>query len=67
MRYEARNMRRFARNFATDRRVRFPTPIDNSLCSSDVIVETFEEEKLKIWFSTNTNRNYAVRDVAKFM
>jgi aarF domain-containing kinase len=42
LRYEARNMRRFARNFANDRRIRFARPLAPSLCHSSVLVQSFE-------------------------
>ena len=42
LRYEARNMRRFARNFAADRRVRFARPVAPSLCHVDVLIQSFE-------------------------
>jgi aarF domain-containing kinase len=42
LRYEARNMRRFARNFANDQRIRFARPLTPSLCHSSVLVQSFE-------------------------
>jgi aarF domain-containing kinase len=42
LRFEARNMRRFARNFANDRRVRFARPLAPSLCHADVLIQSFE-------------------------
>jgi predicted unusual protein kinase regulating ubiquinone biosynthesis (AarF/ABC1/UbiB family) len=42
LRFEARNMRRFARNFANDRRIRFARPLAPSLCHSSVLVQSFE-------------------------
>eukprot|EP00019_Armaparvus_languidus_P012693 CAMPEP_0168582150 /NCGR_PEP_ID=MMETSP0420-20121227/1814_1 /TAXON_ID=498008 /ORGANISM="Pessonella sp." /LENGTH=422 /DNA_ID=CAMNT_0008616589 /DNA_START=506 /DNA_END=1770 /DNA_ORIENTATION=- len=42
-RYEARNMRRFARNFEHDDSVNFAMPISPDLISNNVLVETYQQ------------------------
>ena len=41
LRYEARNLCRFSRNFARDKRITFPRPLRPELCDRQVLVETF--------------------------
>jgi predicted unusual protein kinase regulating ubiquinone biosynthesis (AarF/ABC1/UbiB family) len=41
LRYEARNLCRFSRNFARDKRITFPRPLRPELCDRRVLVETF--------------------------
>lgn len=57
LRFEARNMRRFARNFAHDRRVRFARPLAPSLCHADVLIQSFEHgHALKEYLPTAERR-----------
>jgi aarF domain-containing kinase len=68
LRYEARNMRRFSRNFANDRRIRFARPLAAAFCHPTVLVQSFEHGyplKLFLPSATSGARHHASAEQRK--